>query len=490
MKINYTRILKLGLAPLVAAILILAGDEPLFGQGTAFTYQGRLADNGSLPNTNYDMKFSLWDSGGHQIGNTIPISGTLTVPVNGGLFTVTLNSASEFGSNAFTGDSRFLQIEISPLGQNTYTALSTRQQLTPSPYAIRAGDAGTLAGRIPSSFAPASGSSAYVAKNGDTMTGPLGIGTVPAFPLDVSSTAGTGSGPVARFTSDNGFGTALEFMNTYSGSPGPDAIGALNFVDNSGHIPGQLSYHHTYDDSMHVHVAGDDIMQIVQTGIRITTSASTDAPYGPAVRFIGDVNFSSPANLGSILFDNSAGTLPGNIRYVVNDNTYPSDTLVFRVGGNDRMQIYSNGTVSVPVLQINGADVAEPFEVSTRNAPKGSVMAIDEENPGQLKLSDRAYDNRVAGILSGANGVNSGILLKQQGFNADGQNVALSGRVYALADASYGAIRPGDLLTSSDTAGHCMRVTDHARAQGAIIGKAMSTLKEGKGMVLVLVSLQ
>jgi hypothetical protein len=35
-----------------------------------------------------------------------------------------------------------------------------------------------------------------------------------------------------------------------------------------------------------------------------------------------------------------------------------------------------------------------------------------------------------------------------------------------------------------------MKVTDHARAQGAIIGKAMSSLKEGKGMVLVLVSLQ
>jgi hypothetical protein len=35
-----------------------------------------------------------------------------------------------------------------------------------------------------------------------------------------------------------------------------------------------------------------------------------------------------------------------------------------------------------------------------------------------------------------------------------------------------------------------MKVTDHAQAQGAIIGKAMSALKEGKGMVLVLVTLQ
>src|SRR5205823_10592065 len=113
----------------------------------------------------------------------------------------------------------------------------------------------------------------------------------------------------------------------------------------------------------------------------------------------------------------------------------------------------------------------EPFEISTKDIPKGSVVIIDEESPGHVKLSDRAYDNRVAGILSGANGVKSGILLKQQGFNDGGENVALSGRVYALADASYGAIKPGDLLTTSDTPGHCVKVTNHARAQGAIVGK-------------------
>jgi hypothetical protein len=35
-----------------------------------------------------------------------------------------------------------------------------------------------------------------------------------------------------------------------------------------------------------------------------------------------------------------------------------------------------------------------------------------------------------------------------------------------------------------------MKASDPARAQGAILGKAMSTLAEGKGMVLVLVTLQ
>jgi hypothetical protein len=71
-----------------------------------------------------------------------------------------------------------------------------------------------------------------------------------------------------------------------------------------------------------------------------------------------------------------------------------------------------------------------------------------------------------------------------------GKNVALTGRVYVLAEASDGAIKPGDLLTTSSTPGRAMRASDHVRAQGAILGKAMTALKEGNGMVLVLVTLQ
>ena len=58
------------------------------------------------------------------------------------------------------------------------------------------------------------------------------------------------------------------------------------------------------------------------------------------------------------------------------------------------------------------------------------------------------------------------------------------------ADAGYGAIQPGDLLTTSDSAGCAMKVSDHDLAQGAILGKAMTSLEQGKGLVLVLVTLQ
>jgi len=159
--------------------------------------------------------------------------------------------------------------------------------------------------------------------------------------------------------------------------------------------------------------------------------------------------------------------------------------------GNRLGDLHVAHNASVCTLTIRGGcDVAEPFEMSTATVVKGSVVVIDDQHAGQLKLSDRAYDTRVAGIVSGANGINPGLSLHQDGALQDGQNVALSGRVYVLADAGSGPIVPGDLLTTSDTPGHAMKVTDHAKAQGAILGKAMTGLQDGKGLVLVLVTLQ
>lgn len=83
------------------------------------------------------------------------------------------------------------------------------------------------------------------------------------------------------------------------------------------------------------------------------------------------------------------------------------------------------------------------------------------------------------------------MLMGQRGSTAEGKHpVALTGRVYFKVDASYGAIEPGDLIKTSDTPGHAMRVSDHGRAVGAILGKATGGLESEKGEVLVLVSLQ
>jgi hypothetical protein len=210
---------------------------------------------------------------------------------------------------------------------------------------------------------------------------------------------------------------------------------------------------------------------------------------------------------GTIQFRNEGGAAPGiNItnslhgvlRFRNELQVWPNDagTSAGRVSVRDTSgteTIVLNGATgegTVKVLTITGgSDIAEPFLMPADVVP-GTVVVIDEDHPGELKASDRAYDTRVAGIVSGANGVTPGLALHQKGVLEGTRNVALTGRVYARADTSNGSIKPGDLLTTSDVPGHCMKVTDATRAHGTVLGKAMSALKSGEGLVLVLVNLQ
>ncbi len=100
--------------------------------GTAFTYQGRLVDDGNPANGVYDLRFTLYDAevGGSAVGSPITLD---DVTIADGLFTVQL----DFGSSAFTGGARWLQVEIRPGDSTgTYTVLSPRQPLTATPYAL------------------------------------------------------------------------------------------------------------------------------------------------------------------------------------------------------------------------------------------------------------------------------------------------------------------------------------------------------------------
>ncbi len=154
---------------------------------------------------------------------------------------------------------------------------------------------------------------------------------------------------------------------------------------------------------------------------------------------------------------------------------------------------FFTGSISTTILQIRGgADLAEPFDINGESIEPGMVVAIDPSRPGQLKPSDTPYDRRVAGVISGAGGVATGLSMGHEGTIADGEYlVALTGRVYCMVDASSAAVEPGDLLTTSSLRGHAMRANDSEAARGAVIGKAMTGLPKGeRGLVLVLINLQ
>jgi len=151
------------------------------------------------------------------------------------------------------------------------------------------------------------------------------------------------------------------------------------------------------------------------------------------------------------------------------------------------------GTTTTQTLEVTGgADLSEAFDVSTgEQILPGMVVSIDPARPGGLRVARQEYDRTVAGVVSGAGGVQPGMVMGQRGTLAAGDHpIALSGRVYVLADTSAGSIRPGDFLTTSSVPGHAMRVDDPLRAMGSVLGKAMTGLDEGRGLVLVLMALQ
>jgi hypothetical protein len=160
--------------------------------------------------------------------------------------------------------------------------------------------------------------------------------------------------------------------------------------------------------------------------------------------------------------------------------------------GDAPFTVFHSGRVRTTALEITGGgDLGEKFHVQEpAKVEPGTLMIIDDKNPGTLKVSEQAYDTRVAGIVSGARGVNPGMTLEQEGVLDGDVTVAIAGRVYVKADAQTAPIQPGDLLTSSSLPGAAMKASDRALATGAIIGKAMSRLDEGTGLVLVLVNLQ
>src|ERR1700733_6510159 len=111
-------------------------------QGTAFTYQGRLNNNGSPASGLYDFQFSLSNapSGGSQVGGTVT---NLAVDVINGLFTTTV----DFGA-VFTGNPTWLAISVRTNGVGGYAGLTPLQPITPTPYAIFANTASNVSGTV------------------------------------------------------------------------------------------------------------------------------------------------------------------------------------------------------------------------------------------------------------------------------------------------------------------------------------------------------
>lgn len=202
------------------------------------------------------------------------------------------------------------------------------------------------------------------------------------------------------------------------------------------------------------------------------TNASGNLVIAAAPDTVGD---------GSLVWQNAAGVPKG---IVLVSAQGAGQVAVFNTAGVPRFILDGNAG-----LQSASGDVAERFPSAAQLAP-GSVVSIDPAAGGKVVAASRAYDRRVAGVVSGAKDYNPGITLRADDAVKQAVPVTLTGTVYALASNVNGAIRAGDLLTTSNVPGHAMRATDGDRAHGAIVGKALEDLHGDRGLVMILASLQ
>ncbi|GMV98117.1 MAG: hypothetical protein AMXMBFR83_24700 [Phycisphaerae bacterium] len=434
--------IQVGALAWTALVLTVVG--PIRAQtplGPAFSFQGRLKQNGQPVNGTVTLAFSLYDAagagsppvGGNQLGVEQTVAG---VGVTDGLFTVVLNSAGQFGTNAFDGNARWLQIAVNG------TVLAPRQPVNPAPYAL---------------VVPGLDGHSLNASDGNPQD---------ALYVDAAGRVGIGTTSPQSLLHINGNERSLRLQN---GSQIYDFLAEPFLFRLRANDKDVLRYEPVPDNFT------------LGGGSQGVTTAQ------------GSVSVKSRLAVGTNVDQNWTVYLNG-------DTLIKGTKLILDAGSigvgthNPQAKLHVVGTVRSSIVEITGgADLAEPFEVRGQQEVRpGMVVSIDPEHPGELRVATQAYDPTVAGVISGAKGLSAGLVLRQEGTSADGKHpVALTGRVWCWCDADAGgAIAPGSLLTTSDTPGHAMKVGDHARAQGAVIGKAMSRLDKGQGLVLVLVNLQ
>lgn len=530
------------LSAIVAGALLATAAQAQTALTGAVTYQGRLDSAGVPANGTFDFIFRLFDAAtiGGQVGSTLTVN---DLQVTNGLFTVQLN----FGFAAYDGDARWVDVQVRPgASAGAYTLLTPRQSLTAAPFALYALDGGNwskvgsaITNNNTGSFvgvnrtaalsgaeyfgiqAPAtttnyggmyirtdsdqakpfygyragpSGSTAWTYLDGatgdwrvfngtDRMTvqssGEVGIGVAdPSAQLDITD----GSGVVLRAT-NTGTGYCAQF--TVNGPT--DTANGIYAATYGGGYAGSFEAHNTNTTAaLNAYKNGGPALRCIST---LTTpgTAATDC----AVAVVGGTD-TEPSGGGFLVLGSvaSANVSIDNNEIMARNNGAVA-TLTLNNDGGD-VVIAPQGIARTRVLEITGADLAEKFPVSCdKDLKPGTVVMIDSANPGKLCIARGAYNKKVAGVISGGNGLPAGTILGNLPGHEDAPPVALSGRVWVYCDATDRAIEAGDMLTTSDTPGHAMLADDASRSHGAVIGKAMTELSRGEtGMVLVLVNLQ
>ncbi len=471
---------------ILATLLFVAGtSSTALGQPTSTgstSLQARLEGVSDGP---VDLVVRFFDApvDGNQVGAAIDLPGQI---VEGGILSVPLYPIDP---EIFDGGTRYMEVAVD--GET----LSPRSLVTSVPYAAQLRgvfvDAenrvgiGTLTPRRRLVV----GTTAQDIDRMPTLAEALVVGTS-------ANQAGTAAGLVFDTNSRTAGGIVVVKMQ--DGSVEDHRMGFFVTSENDPWAREMLSITHRGD----VGIGTDYPRKRLVVG---TTTEDIDRmPFADEALVIGTTNDAAGTKTG-LFFESASRSAGGIIVEKLHDFGNEDARMHFftmRDGDPDPvrcMTLHETGVTEVRVLSITGGgDLAEHLDVADTNpndgfhVEPGMLVAIDPSGRRKFKLADEPYDRKRVGIISGGNGVAPGLVLRDAGNpDADGEHaVALNGQVWCYADATYGAIQPGDLLTTSATSGHAMKATDLDRARFAIVGQALTPLAESRGWVQVLVGRQ
>jgi hypothetical protein len=438
-------------------LMFFAVVHQVAAQGTAFTYQGQLQNNGAPANGSYDLQFALCTT--NQFGSpATPVLTNAAVTVNNGLFTTTL----DFGAGVFTGTNYWLDISVRTNGSGTFAELSPRQPITPTPYAITAANLSGVvennsiqSGVSLATISGGSGNAIQTGANDSTIGGGVNnnIGTN-------SSIATIGGGANNNIgTNDDTSTIAGGNSNIIQDNAGVSTIagGVGNQIqtDSPRSTISGGSDNHILNNSEHSTIAGGGGNQIL--------SASTYSVIGGGQGNTIQVNtFSSTiggGNQNTIQTNDNSSTIAGG-----DVNTIENDSVASTIGGgiantietNDQASIIGGGQANTVGVNADFSTIGggsdnfggAPFsfvgggENNTANGSNGTVGGGFRNTATNAATTVGGGADNTA---SGQNATVSGGI----GNTAGGTNASVNGGFQNMASGFAATVPGGELNTAS-----------------------------------------